>query len=127
MLTAVLFLAAVNQESWKHQAIVDVCELNHVLPGEGRAGFSQIILWRWCPLWNTHHVAQWFLIKEPGDVLVEQKGTRRIVTWRGPGGKVYETNAISFRETRTHYDPEVLDKEACPENCRIPYFYQALP
>ena len=100
---------------------VDVCEVNHVLfenPEQGTR-FTQVILWRWIPVWNDHHVAQWMMAE--ADSITVLRRERHRVTWRDRHGKVFRVRARTFRETWTRHDPEMLDRAKFSESARRAY------
>lgn len=84
------------------ESCVDVIELNHVHNSNAECTLSQIILWR------DGHVAWWCHAPRAGHV-------RRVGGWYRMdvrhSGRLYRVTAPAYRETWTHHDPEVLDRE----------------
>jgi hypothetical protein len=82
-----------------------------------------VILWRWYSQWPTktgYRVAEYFMTSD--DVMILWKRGRRHVVFRDRSGVCYEVRCVTFYETTTRYDPEMLDRQAWPIGSRSPYF-----
>ena len=126
MIVAAFFAVLTHPLSFYESAVVDVCELNHIVGDDGSVTFTQVILWRWYsryPEEAGHHVSQWFACSS--EPVLSMKGNRTIVRFRSNWGKCFEVSARTFRETRTAYDPEALDRDVWPISARRPYFDEA--
>lgn len=89
---------------------VDIIELNHLHDARGHRTFSQWIFWRWNHDCRRYEVAAWRMAKHPS---TWSRGTLRIVD----GNHIREIRTVSYRETWTRYDPEVVDREfTAPES-----------
>lgn len=90
--------------------IVEVCEINTT------PTLRQIILyrWTWLPSGRSHHVSQWWIVND--EPTIERRGGVWLVSSEGR-----RFVARSLRQTKTQHDPEMLDREKLPENCRRAY------
>jgi hypothetical protein len=87
---------------------VDIIERNHVHDAHGCRSFTQWIFWRWTG--QRYEVVAWRVDK--GHVVA---GNR--LRWMD-GTQPREVRAVSFRETWTVGDPEVMDREITPVEFR---------
>jgi len=126
--------------------VVSVIEVNHMCEKNGSLVFDQIIFWRWVPSESAYRVAGWRILKSvreeaPKQVCREPDGWQPRPKWKGGhaaplkrhdrGGwwisqwkderdRVWrEVAAPMYRETWTHYDPEVRDRQYIPSNQRM--------
>lgn len=121
-----MILAIAHPSPFLSRSDVDVCELNHFYDSPGQLRFSQIILWRWHRHTDPpgHQVTEYFIVDNGDDVMIKpsKKPCRTSVTWRSRHGHVYEVDAVTWIETHTTYDPEVLNRNRLPMDRRTPYF-----
>ena len=97
--------------------VVDIIELNHKYDDNGKLTFSQLIFWRWDVVDRMFHVASWRMVDEHHYVRRQGMGfeDREV---RDLLHGVVITRAHSYRETWTHYDPELEDKKLFPDDRR---------
>jgi hypothetical protein len=113
---------------------VDVIEQNHVYDSQGREVFTQWIFWRWTG--SRYEVVGWRINKHNAviskkrvlfgdtpaseyyeDFNVKPWVRERLLLWDNT--IVREVRAISYRETWTQYDPEMLDRMITPVEARV--------
>lgn len=118
-----LCLAGVQYEPMDRTArdSVDLMEINHFYDEQGRRVLDQLIFYDWNAHDGRYDVRAWRLIKSPNQL------PRR--DWRVGGYVVlwYDTKDRRFlrkvrsrllRETWTHYDPELVEREHLPQERR---------
>lgn len=89
----------------------DVVEINHFYDDNGRLVFDQLIYWDWCDEAERYQVRAWRLLKCDSQ--------RPIRNWRRggysalwfDGERLRLVRHLSFRETWTQYDPELLERQ----------------
>ena len=96
---------------------VDVIELNHFYDEEGRHVFDQYIYWDWCvDKWcgGQHHVVDWRLATKRTDMLPRRAvGGGFVQTWHD-SGVLREVRSLSFSQTWSDYDRELVERDRLP-------------
>lgn len=111
MLLALLLFAAIPQDGLVVREDVDLIERNHFSNDEGREVFTQWVFWRWEA--GRHEVAAWRLDKP--EMSFDQRQLR--LTWPD-GPTLRQVRGGYFRETRTQYDVEMVERERLPATMR---------
>lgn len=92
----------------------DMVEVNHVCDAAGCMKFTQVIAWEWLPDYCVHRAQDW-----------------RIITWWSVDGnnlmyrdndKLRTVRSRIIRETWTHHDPEIADRNMFPVSKRVKVF-----
>jgi len=122
MLLAMMLLIITHPVPNFQRHWVDVVEVNDV---SGRYPFRQIIVWRWMTVWpysGDHYVSEYFMMKNT-EITVERWSDHLTeVSWRGENGMAYSAICLTYRHTKTKYDPEVEDRKRLAPERRRPYF-----
>lgn len=110
-LLLLLLLGTGPWDAWRDPVThrVATIELNHVferLPSHDRHVLSQWIFWGQYP--EGLHVVDWRMRK--GQWLHSRRGRGHMLIWH-EGGRHFRVHSKSYRQTRTLYDPEVLDRD----------------
>lgn len=110
---------------------VALVEINHHHDTAGRPIFTQAIYYDWCPIAQRHQVRAWRMIhghgERPDRALIPRRDWRTggyRAVWCD-GDVVREVRAGVMIETRTGYDPEIVERDwlrredrrglACPQ------------
>lgn len=91
---------------------VDVCELNHFHDENGSRVFCQIIFWNWHHDDASHHVLAWRLTKDAVGFRLSRSHAF-VDVFRDPP-RLRKITAISYRESWSQHDPELLDRDERP-------------
>jgi len=97
---------------------VDLVEVNHFYDDSGKLVFDQIIFYDWDRLSNRYHVRAWRLIKDSSIIPKRIQGTNYYQSIWYDGEVLRRLRTKALRETHTQYDPELLEREKCPKECR---------
>lgn len=97
---------------------VDVVEINHFYDEQGKLVFDQVLYYDWSPTQARYNVRAWRLLKSPAHI--PQKDWRRgdYVAVFYDGGALREIRATTVRETWTQHDPELVERDFLPKECR---------
>lgn len=93
--------------------IVSVIELNHMYDGEGKLVFDQVIWWDWNAEFARYEVRDWRLVQPQRKGVIPTKDRQRGV-WVSvfqDGEQMRKVSCLTFRETWTQCDNEMLDRE----------------
>lgn len=91
---------------------VDLIEVNHFHDDQARLVFDQVIFYEWSPAKGRHQVLAWRLLKAPGQRPRRDYRTGDFAAMWTDGGTEREVRAVTFRETWTQHDPELVEREA---------------
>lgn len=97
---------------------VDLIELNHFYNEHGQLVFDQIICYDWCPATRRFQVRAWRMVKSRSQL--PQRDWQRggwSALWQD-GDQTRLIYASAFRETWTQYDPELVERQYLPKECR---------
>jgi hypothetical protein len=100
---------------------VDVIELNHFHDDQGRPVFDQILFYDWSASDGRYQLRDWRLLKSPNQIpLANTRDREYVAVWNDPKtvGGMRATKAKIVRETWTHLDPELVEREFLPEHLR---------
>jgi len=97
---------------------VAVIEVNHFYDDQGRLVFDQAIFYDWSPGDSRYMVRAWRLVKNPNILPVRDWTTGRYRSFWQDGEQLRDIHALSFRETWTQYDPELVEREFLPKERR---------
>jgi len=95
---------------------VDVIETNHFYDEQGRLVFDQTIYWDWSRDAARYVIRAWRLVKTPNQI-PRRDGAGYLALWND-GELLRVVSAPSVRETWTQYDPELVDRNFMPKECR---------
>lgn len=97
---------------------VDLMEINHFYDEQGRLLFDQVIFYDWSIEDGRYHVCAWRLLKDPAQ-LPRRNWQRNVyvATWHD-GDLLRNVEARQLRETWTQHDPELVEREYLPKECR---------
>jgi hypothetical protein len=120
MITLLLALALTSQPA---PVRVDVVEIN-TYERDGEVVLRQALLRRWLRLshGNGHYVEEWRLVQ--GEPQPFWRAGKRFVAMQTSDGIII-VEARSYRETRTPYDPELLERGIYPMDQRRAYLEAA--
>lgn len=111
MIPLILLLLTAAPPSHELTDHVDIIELNHVVDANGCESFRQWIFWEWSHHRKRYDVVAWRIAKTPYVL----RGNR--LSFRdGEATRVIQ--AVSYRETWTRGDPEVIDRDWLPAEFR---------
>jgi hypothetical protein len=96
---------------------VDVIEVNHFYDDQGRLVFHQVVFYDWCDFAERHQVRAWRLLKSASQFPVRDRRGGYVATWID-GDRLRQVWGGAFRETWTQYDPELVERQALPRECR---------
>ena len=115
MCTAALCLQPV--ENIAHEQ-VDLIEVNHYYDQYGELVLDQIIFYEWSAQESRFQVRDWRPLKSRNQ-LPRRDWRRRdwVAVWRD-GHVLRKVRSPAIRETWTLYDPEVVDRDVFPKQCR---------
>lgn len=118
-LTAALLLATVPVDTVVRDRC-DCLETNHFYSNEGEPVFSQLLFLDWCQHKGCHRCEDWRLLKKTESDPHSHITIRRdyatgewVARWSDDSGP-REVRAMTFRETWTSHDPELVDRSAHP-------------
>lgn len=97
---------------------VDLIEVNHFFDERGRLVFDQVIFYEWTATHGRYQVRTWRLLKSPAQQ--PQRDWRRgdyVTVWHD-GDLLRKVRTAAVRETWTQHDPELIDRELLPKECR---------
>jgi len=117
VILALLLLGIIPHDDVVRES-VDLVELNHFYDEHGRLVFDQVIFYDWSPGDSRYMVRAWRLVKNPNILPVrdwDRGGYRSL--WQD-GEQLRDIHALSFRETWTQYDPELVEREFLPKERR---------
>lgn len=90
-------------------SVADIVEVNHVMRDNGE--FIQVCELDWIVDDRSYHYQNWLLVHDWHRI----RGGISVTDERG---RVWIFRARIIRETWTHYDPEMVDRNAFPEKYR---------
>jgi hypothetical protein len=119
-----LLFALVIGTSTPQPIRVDVVEVNEYVDRNGNHVLRQALLRRWLRLshGNGHFVEEWRLVQ--GEPQPFWRAGKRFVSMQTSDG-IIVVEARSYRETRTTYDPELLERGIYPQEQRRAYLGEA--
>lgn len=114
-----LALTFVNPPVDEHSLAVDILEYNSVVECNGDIILSQVILWRWYPRFGQHHVVDWKLTQQAGQLQrLDKRWT--VIIYSSNHRPLYRVVAQELRIRHTVYDPEINDRKIWPLQYRDP-------
>ena len=97
----------------------DVIEVNHYYDNQGDLVFTQLIFWRFDESESEYRVIAWRMLKSKQQNPLRDVTRGCVTTIFDDEGVLRRVRAESVRETRTQYDPELLDRQhVSPEQRR---------
>lgn len=99
---------------------VDCVEVNHFFDEHGKRIFDQAIYYDWNPYEGRYVVVAWRIIKSRDMLPIHdhQRGDWFAVWHDSLDDVLREVRTRSVRETRTQYDPELIERETLPKEER---------
>jgi hypothetical protein len=100
---------------------VDLIEINHFHDDQGRPVFDQILFYDWSPAQGRYQLRDWRLLKSQNQIpLASARDREFVAVWTDPKTRdtLRATKAKIVRETWTHFDPELVEREYLAENLR---------
>jgi hypothetical protein len=97
---------------------VDLIEVNHFFDERGRLVFDQVIFYEWTPAHGRYQVRTWRLLKSPAQLPQRDWSRGDYVTVWHDGDLLRKVRTAAVRETWTQHDPELIDREHLPKECR---------
>ena len=97
---------------------VDLIELNHCYDEQGWLVFEQIIFYDWSPHTSHYNVKDWRSLKVVSQLPRWDARTGRFVAIWHDGKVIRTVIALSFRESWTQYDPELIERRYLPRQLR---------
>ena len=110
LIVLVVVLSIIQVDDVARESL-DLVEVNHFFDEQGREVFTQVIFWDWSESDCRYMVRAWRLVKNPNILPVrdwDRGGYRSL--WQD-GEQLRDIHALSFRETWTQYDPELVERE----------------
>lgn len=95
---------------------VDTIERNTIYDDNGKACFTQIILWRWNEEYMRNDVGSWVM----EDSVIWTRGG---FVWKG---QRFTSSHIIHSHTHTSADPERANKKLFDEKLRIPFIREVV-
>jgi hypothetical protein len=117
VILALLLLSIVPRDDVARET-VDLAEVNHHYDENGRWVFDQVIFYDWSPGDERYTVRAWRLVKNP-NILPQrdwERGGYRSLWY--DGGVLRNIHALSFRETWSQTDPELVERLYLPKERR---------
>lgn len=97
---------------------VDIIELNHLHSKDWEHIMDQIIYWEWVHNEGEYRVVDWRKKKTENYRPHEDFNTGLFVAVFEDNQIIRRIESVSFMETETNYDPEVLDRDHLPTSKR---------
>jgi len=117
-LIAILLLSIVPQDCGEVRESCDLVEVNHFYDDNAQLVFDQNIFYDWSPRDGRYQVRAWRLIKCEGQIPVRDWQRGGYVTRWNDSEIPRAMWSPSMRETWTQYDPELIEREFLPKECR---------
>ena len=100
---------------------VDLIEINHFYDEQSRLVFDQIMFYEWSAAESHYQLRDWRLLKSPAQIPLRNWRNRDFVAvWHDfkSKGVLRKVHARMIRETWTHYDPEIVEREFLSQDRR---------
>lgn len=117
MWAVLLLLGTLPQPDFVVHSQCHLIEKNNFYDGEGRLVFTQLIAWNQYPDGKLH-VWFWKMFKDGTKNVTLIELRRGAEIWFDQDGQLVQIRSLSFLESWTQVDVEVLDRECIPQESR---------